>query len=95
MSVEHHEHPDIVDDLNGLGERVNKAEVCMAEVRTKVERSEDDVQKLFILAESNADQLSKTTASLAGLSGKIAGAVAVITTLVTIAVKLAEHFLAK
>lgn len=95
MAVEHHEHPELVADLNGYGERLNRAEVCMAEVRTKVIRNEEDVQKLFTLTESTAKQLAETGKSLAGLSGRVAGAVAVITTLVTIAVKLVEHLLAK
>lgn len=95
MTVEHHEHPEMVTELNGYGERLNRAEVCMAEVRTKVERGEVDVSKLFSLVADNAKQLGAAERALAGLSGRVAGAVAVITTLVTIVMKIAEHFITK
>lgn len=89
--IEQHEHPELKRELNGFGERLNKAEVCMAEVKTRAHRSEEDIQSIFSLVERNASQLGSVQSSLAGLTGKIGGAVAIIMILVSVLIKLAER----
>ena len=78
MPVETHNHPDIDRQINGFGERVNTAERCQAETKVKAERNEKDIQNLFALVGSNAETISELEKSVAAMTGKIAGAVAVI-----------------
>jgi hypothetical protein len=84
MTVETHNHPDIDRQINGFGERVNAAERTHAETRTKAERNERDIQNLFALVGSNAETISEIEKSVAAMTGKIAGAVAVIVLIIEV-----------
>jgi hypothetical protein len=84
MTVETHNHPDIDRQINGFGERVNVAERTNAETRIKAERNERDIQNLFDLVGSNAETISEIEKSVAAMTGKIAGAVAVIVLIIEV-----------
>ena len=82
-------------ELDGFGTRLNEAEKDLEGNSVKTDRNAADVQDLFKLVGENAKTVGTLEKSLAGLTGKIAGIVAVISFLVPFLVKLGERFIGK
>jgi len=99
--TEQHSHPEYAShgEVNCFGIRINEMERDLGErvavQESKTERNEEDITKLFTLVGENAKQMGAVEKSLAGLSGKIAGVVAVVTALATVLIEVAKHFIGK
>lgn len=64
--------------LNGFGRRVNDIEIALSGNEVKTNRNVTDLTELRKLIGSNAETIGRVETSLARLTGRVAGAVAVV-----------------
>jgi hypothetical protein len=89
--TEHHEHPRIEKDLNGFGERVNEVEKTLSANEVTTNRNKEDIANVTKLVGANAEAIGLVDKSVAKLTGKVVGALAVI----TVVLELAKTFIPK
>lgn len=81
MEVELHSHPDLIQVVDGFGERVNRVEIKVERIDVKTERNESDISDIFKLiaaTQTNIDKMNKSINSLAIKLGTTVGGIAIL-----------------
>jgi hypothetical protein len=87
--TEQHTHPEVTTELNGFGKRVGKVENTLSANEVKTDRNKEDIGNLTKLIGANAEAIGLVDKSVAKLTGKVVGALAVI----TVVIELAKTFI--
>ena len=68
-----HSHPELATarDLNGLGGRLNEAEIALSAEKTKTERNEKDIAEVTKLVAKNAETAQQFALDTSDRFGKV------------------------